>query len=139
MSLPALVAALGYLTEARSRARWALDPRPIAELAVVRMASLAEMQPLPEVLARLETLEQSVRGSAASPSRPAPAPEARTAEKKKPAPPVADDRAPEPPAEAEAEPTSPPKQKRRLEDAMSDPLVQKALDLFDGRIVNIDE
>ncbi len=64
MAVPALVACLGYLTEARSRARYAVDPRPVAELAIVRMASLAEMEPLPQVLAHLESLQRSMAGSA---------------------------------------------------------------------------
>jgi DNA polymerase-3 subunit gamma/tau len=80
VAVAGLVACLGYLTEARSRARFAVDPRPVAELAIVRMASLAEMEPLPEVLAHLETLERSLAGTAA-----APAPDEK---KKRPAPPV---------------------------------------------------
>ena len=63
MAVAALVACLGYLTEARSRTRYAVDPRPVAELAIVRMASLAEMEPLPQVVARLESLERSFAGS----------------------------------------------------------------------------
>jgi DNA polymerase-3 subunit gamma/tau len=59
-SVPGLVAGLGYLAEAQNRARWAVDSRPIGELAVVRLASLAEMEPLPEVLARLDALQQSL-------------------------------------------------------------------------------
>ena len=70
MAVAALVACLGYLTEARSRARFAVDPRPVAELAIVRMASLAEMEPLPQVVARLESLERSLAGSAAVPAGP---------------------------------------------------------------------
>jgi len=61
-AVPALVASLGYLAEARHRTRWAVDGRPVGELALVRMAALAEMEPLPEVLARLETLERSLAG-----------------------------------------------------------------------------
>jgi len=63
MAVPALVACLGYLTEARSRARYAVDARPVAELAIVRMASLAEMEPLPEVVAHLESLGRSLAGA----------------------------------------------------------------------------
>ncbi|MFO8012641.1 MAG: DNA polymerase III subunit gamma/tau, partial [Phycisphaerae bacterium] len=68
MAVPALVACLGYLTESRSRARYAVDARPVAELAIVRMASLAEMEPLPEVLAHLEALQRSLAGAAVAPA-----------------------------------------------------------------------
>jgi len=59
-SVPALVAGLGYLAEARNRARFVVDNRPIGELAIVRLASLAEMEPLPEVLGRLDALQKSL-------------------------------------------------------------------------------
>jgi len=76
-AVPALVASLGYLTEARARARYAVDARPVAELAIVRMASLAEMEPLPEVVAHLESLQRSLAGAGADAGAgagPAPAP-----------------------------------------------------------------
>ncbi len=62
-AVPALVAALGYLSEAAARVRFAVDPRPVAELAVVRTAALAEMEPLPEVLARLEGIQRALAGA----------------------------------------------------------------------------
>ncbi len=167
VSVPSLVAALGYLTEARSRARWAIDARPVAELALVRMAALSEMELLPEVLARLDLLERTLAGA--------------LAEKKKQAPKVTEGRVPslsvplrgtpngggppsgsavegvaeepaggtgkEAPAAAdnvpggrpEPEPNRSRAKRRKLEEAMNDPLVQKAINLFDGRIVNIEE
>ena len=140
LSVPALVACLGYLTEARSRARWAVDGRPIAELAIVRMASLSEMEPLPEVVARLEALEASLAGRAAasagagSPAR-APAP---LDEKKKPVAPAAVKR----PAQAKAadEAGPPPTRKgRHLEQAADDPIVRKAVDIFEGRVWNVED
>ena len=167
-TVPALVAAMGYLTEARSRARWAADGRPVAELAVVRMATLAEMEPLPEVLARLQRLEGALAGASAGRAAPGPA----SGEKKKQ--PLSPNRAPAaPPAEeptgptdkaydaadeapppegappveemAEAAPREPAKRprsvqsRRKLDEAMSDPLIQKAIRLFDGRIVDIQD
>lgn len=148
LSVPALVAAMGYLVEARSRARWAADGRPVAELAVVRLASLAEMEPLPEVLARLDRLQQSLSGGS---SRPAPQPTA--GEKKKPGlsenegrvPGKAEEPGAEPPeqkAEGQEGPSLPPREpakRRKLDEAMMDPLIQKAIRLFDGRIVNIED
>jgi len=159
LSVPALVAAMGYLVEARSRARWAADGRPVAELAVVRMASLAEMEPLPEVLARLERLQQSLSSGS---SRPVPQPMA--GEKKKHGlsenggrvPGEAEEPGAEPPdapTEVEAarldpgaeapngQPPPPrePAKRQKLDEAMMDPLIQKAIRLFDGRIVNIED
>jgi DNA polymerase-3 subunit gamma/tau len=158
-SVPALVSGLGYLAEARSRARWVVDARPIAELALVRLASLAEMEPLPEVLARLEAIAQAVaagRGPAgAAPSAgrvaapagaPARAEPAKGAarppaaappdadEKKKtggPAPaPAGEVRAAEAPAAVEPGPPG-----RPAAGAAADPLVKTAVRLFGGRIV----
>jgi DNA polymerase-3 subunit gamma/tau len=159
LSVPALVAAMGYLVEARSRARWAADGRPVAELAVVRLASLAEMEPLPEVLARLDRLQQSLLGGS---SRPAPQPAAD--EKKKhglsenegrvpgeaeepgaeppDAPTQAEIMPPDQKAEGQERPSLPPREpvkRRKLDEAMMDPLIQKAIRLFDGRIVNIED
>ena len=146
VAVPALVACLGYLTEARSRARYAVDPRPVAELAIVRMASLAEMEPLPEVVAHLESLQRSLASAAPAAAQAAEdAPSAKreagggaptagasgpAGEKKKdPAPHVARAEAPDEdrrPARAAAG------------DAASAPgvddAVRKALDIFDGRI-----
>ena len=154
LSVPALVACLGYLTEARSRARWAVDGRPIAELAIVRMASLADMEPLPEVVARLEALEQSLAGasSAAAPpaSRPR-APAAPTPAAPRPAPPadekkkaltlpVRPEGAGRPPAGPERTVPPPgPEQRARVEEAMNDPIVQKAVQVFEGRILNVED
>ena len=154
LSVPALVACLGYLTEARSRARWAVDGRPIAELAIVRMASLADMEPLPEVVARLEALEQSLAGasSAAAPpaSRPR-APAAPTPAAPRPAPPadekkkalilpVRPEGAGRPPAGPERTAPPPgPEQRARVEEAMNDPIVQKAVQVFEGRILNVED
>jgi len=124
LAVPALVACLGYLTEARARTRYAADPRPVAELAIVRMASLAEMEALPEVVGRLEALEQSCAGAApaaaaaagsASPSE-ASAPPTKPEKKKRDAPPVKADETSDAPADADA-------------------MVRKALDIFDGRIL----
>jgi DNA polymerase-3 subunit gamma/tau len=159
LSVPALVAAMGYLVEARSRARWAADGRPVAELAVVRLASLAEMEPLPEVLARLDRLQQLLSGGSTRPAA-----EAQTGEKKKhglsenegrvpgeaeelgaeppDAPPDAEAMPPDQKAEGqEATPLPPrePAKRRKLDEAMMDPLIQKAIRLFDGRIVNIED
>ena len=143
-SVPALVACLGYLAEARSRARWAVDGRPVGELAVVRMASLAEMQPLPEVVARLEAIAHSLSGAgpAAAPAR-TPAASARLPapvdEKKKWTGPVT---APAPAgrpageAAAKASPPAPDKQ-RRINEALQNPLVQKALKILDGQILDV--
>jgi hypothetical protein len=159
LSVPALVAAMGYLVEARSRARWAADGRPVAELAVVRLASLAEMEPLPEVLARLDRLQQSLSGGSTGPAA-----EARTGEKKKHvlsenegrvpgeteepgagppnSPTQAETMPPEQKAEGQEGPSLPPREpakRQKLDEAMMDPLIQKAIRLFDGRIVNIED
>ncbi len=151
LSVPALVACLGYLTEARSRARWAVDGRPIAELAIVRMASLADMEPLPEVVARLEALEQSLAGaSPPSSSRPR-APAAPTPAATRPAPPADEKKKvltpPVRPAGAGRPPAGPertapppgPEQRARVEAAMNDPIVQKAVQVFGGRIENVED
>ena len=144
MAVPALVASLGYLAEARSRARWAVDGRPIGELAIVRMASLAEMDPLPQVLEHLEALEQALGGAAASagpaarpgPVRPAP----ESGEKKKPAAPVARLPAGDPAARAAGAPRRPsPDKRHKIKEAMNDPIVQKAVQLFDGRVLDVEE
>jgi DNA polymerase III subunit gamma/tau len=150
LSTAALVAALGYLAEARNRSRWVVDARPVAELALVRLASLAEMEPLPEVLARLESLEQSFASGAPAPSSPerklgvppgrselpraaAPAPSTAVDEKKnsiappRPAGPVR----PEPQA-----PPAPPEKTLKPDGTAADPIVQKTMRLFDGRIVS---
>jgi len=179
LSVPALVTAMGYLVEARSRARWSADGRPVAELAVVRLASLAEMEPLPEVLARLDRLQQSLSGGSTRPldrarGRPVfdpeaqtrrepvegrPAPQPMAGEKKKhdlnenegrvpgeaepsDAPPEVEAARLDPGAEApDGQPPLPrePAKRRKLDDAMMDPLIQKAIRLFDGRIVNIED
>ena len=118
--MPALVACLGYLGEARTRARWVVDARPIAELALVRMASLSEMEPLPQVVARLEALEALLAGAA-------PAAPPSDEKKKRPAPAI--DR----PAGGEA-----PDRRRKLQDAMNDPVVRKAVDIFEGRVCNVE-
>lgn len=146
LSVPALVAALGYLAEARSRVRWASDGRPVAELAVVRMASLAEMEPLPEVLGRLDAIAESLAGAPeAAGSEKKKAPFARLVEET--APP--DEAAPEPPPADEAEDTAPVEtqaflaeraaKRKGLTEAMQDPLVRRVVDAFDGRIVRIDD
>ncbi len=182
LSVPALVAALGYLTEARGRVRWASDGRPIAELAIVRMASLAEMEPLPEVLGRLDAIAESLTTGGEPPAdekkkrpvglderpvggaRAAPRPRAA-----RPAPPrdespggaseaaaaavaAAGIEAPdEDDIEADFEgPSSAPVEtqafvvqraarRKGLQDALKDPLVRRVIDVFDGRIVRIDE
>jgi len=195
LATPALVAALGYLAEARSRARYVVDARPIGELAIVRLALLAEMEPLPQVLAHLESLERSLASS--SPDRPnaavsspgsvspgsvspdrkvgvapvrseaprAPAPSRPVAadadeKKKMVTPPTApthggvapsprqsrgidqsvprqsrglDRRPGTPPAPA------PPRKRKQPEEAAADPLVQKTVRLFDGRVVRPDD
>jgi len=142
VAVPALVACLGYLTEARSRARYAVDARPVAELAIVRMASLAEMEPLPEVVQRLESLERSLAGAGQG-AGPAPASKStsgakarkaaasgRGGEKKKSQPPnvtrAETPRGTPPPAPAAAEGSGP------ASDAAD--AVRKALDIFEGRI-----
>ena len=169
LSVPALVASLGYLTEARSRARWAADGRPIAELAIVRMASLAEMQPLPEVLGRLESLASRLAAGSAAPEDEKKKTGSSLSAKALPgktAAPGADDAgrvvstAAEAvsAAEAEAPPVDRPPvglpteaveaeavmarsaaKRKGLDDAMRDPLVRKVVDTFGGRIVRIDE
>jgi len=143
LSVPALVAWMGYLGEARNRARWVVDARPIAELALVRMAAAAEMETLPQVLARLETVQQSLRGAA-----PPPGPDRKVGvapargEPPRAAPPAADEKkktlgpaipAAPPAAPRAAEPPRPQGQPRP--DASDDPLVQKTVRLFDGRII----
>ncbi|MCX5655620.1 MAG: DNA polymerase III subunit gamma/tau [Planctomycetota bacterium] len=132
LSVPALVAWMGYLGEARTRARWVVDPRPIAELALVRMAAASEMETLPQVLAKLETVQRSLRGAAPpagpdrkagvslAPVRPAPPPAAD--EKKKTVGPAAAVEA----ARLQEQPRP---------DAADDPLVQKTVRLFNGRII----
>jgi hypothetical protein len=158
-----MAASLGYLTEARSRARWAVDGRPMAELALVRMAALAEMEALPEVLAHLESIESRLAGGAAAaePARPRPAPSrlpSSTPEKKKALAPAPDaDEVGESPGAAQGEaapvpgevppfdqnlgngagPEPPPGAKRRIEEVSGDPLVQAALRLFEGRIAKV--
>ena len=181
LATPALVAALGYLAEARSRARYVVDARPIGELAIVRLASLAEMEPLPQVLARLESLERSLASSSpgsVSPDRKvgvapgqseaprAPAPSrpmtSDANEKKKTVAPLASQGRPdgpaarptaarrEPPGRAIAEaaaaradaqraPESPARKRKQPEEAAADPLVQKTVRLFDGRVVRPDD
>ena len=139
LSVPALVACLGYLAEADNRARWAVDGRPIGELAIVRMASLSEMEPLPEVVARLAALEQSFSGVSAAAARPA-APAARPAppadEKKKPTGPMTPAAAPASEAAGQTPPPASDK-RRRIDEAKQDPLVQKALKIFDGQILDV--
>jgi len=157
LSVPALVAALGYLTEAHSRARYAVDARPLAELALVRMASLAEMEVLPQVLARLESMERLLalanpassrdrevagipsrapapaRAPAPSPAPPAPSRPAPAAdEKKKPVTP-AEIKGPAPDDQA---PDAAPAKRKKPGEAMKDPLVQKTVRLFEGRVLN---
>ena len=144
LSVPALVAWMGYLGEARSRARWVVDPRPIAELALVRMAAAAEMETLPQVLARLETVQQSLRGAAppSGPDRKVGVAPARV-EPPRGAPPAADEKkktvvpAAPPGAARAAEPPRPQGQPRP--DASDDPLVQKTVRLFDGRIIRTND
>ncbi|MGB2975192.1 MAG: hypothetical protein WBD18_04030, partial [Phycisphaerae bacterium] len=49
---------------------------------------------------------------------------------------------PEGAAPAQEPPEAPPREpakRRKLDEAMSDPLIQKAIRLFDGRIVNIED
>ena len=157
-SVAALIAGLGYLAEARSRARWVVDARPVAELALVRLASLAEMEPLPEVLARLEAIAQAVaagRGPAPAgapvrpepakaAARPAAAAPADADEKKKTVGParaaeahaaVEPAHAAEAPAAAEPGPPGRPAAGK----AAADPLVKTAVRLFGGRIVKSDK
>ena len=157
-SVAALIAGLGYLAEARSRARWVVDARPVAELALVRLASLAEMEPLPEVLARLEAIAQAVaagRGPAPAgapvrpepakaAARPAAAAPADADEKKKTVGPARAAEAPaavepahaaEAPAAAEPGPPGRPAAGK----AAADPLVKTAVRLFGGRIVKSDK
>jgi len=174
LTTPALVAALGYLAEARNRARYVVDARPIGELAIVRLALLAEMEPLPQVLAHLESLERSLAGAA--PARPSAsatqarpvmrAAEADADEKKKTVTPPAapphggvapsprqsrgidpsvprqsrglDRRPGTPPAPASESP-APPRKRKQPEEAAADPLVQKTVRLFDGRVVRPDD
>jgi len=145
-SLPALAAALGYLTEARSRARWAVDGRPMAELALVRMAALAEMEALPEVLARLEAMESRLASGSPPPpplaARPVPG-----AEKKKALVPTPDADEPDAPPDetppfdqnpaSPAAVTPPPSARQRIEEVAGDPMVQAALRLFEGRIAKV--
>jgi DNA polymerase-3 subunit gamma/tau len=145
LSMPALVAALGYLAEARNRARGVVDARPVAELALVRMASLAEMEPLPEVLARLESLGQSLAAGGTSarsePARAAPSrmPAHDADEKKKTvAPAAAASPAPDEPRASPAAPLAPGENTggRPTEEVIADPIVQKTVRLFEGRIVS---
>jgi len=77
-SVAGLVAGLGYLAEAHDRARRVVDSRPIGELAIVRLASLAEMEPLPEVLTRLDALQRSLAAGGAPGAGRAAAPGAST-------------------------------------------------------------
>jgi len=138
MAVPGLVSCLGYLTEARSRARYAVDARPVAELAIVRMASLAEMEPLPEVVARLESLQRSLAGAgpAASQGHESAPPAAREAaadgraEKAAPAAPKGEKKKSEAPHVAHAEIHS----RDRTPTPDADDAVRKALEIFDGRI-----
>jgi len=156
-SVPALIASLGYLTEARRRARWVVDGRPIAELALVRMAALAEMDTVPEILSRLEAIERSLAGAApaASPQAAPPRtdlPTGQAGEKKTgpssapgapglrredaPVPmkgrPTVDKTPPPPTASGSATP----QKTKKMEDAMKDPLVQKTVRLFEGRVLD---
>ncbi len=142
LTIPALTASLGYLTEAQGRARGSVDGRPVAELALVRMASLAELEALPEVLARLEALERSLAGGG-------PAPTASASKKNAPPPrAVADEtrggsaqptapsrpeaaREPEAPQTESAAPPAP----EGGEVGDGNPFLNKALRLFDGRVV----
>jgi DNA polymerase III subunit gamma/tau len=149
-SVPALVAGMGYLGEARSRLRHVIDRRPIAELALVRLASLAEMQPLPEVLARLESLERSLASSVSSPSSPerklggtpagasVPRPAARP-----PAPAPDEKKKMTGAPGAEATPREPSVEEhpagRPATEAAANPIIKKALHLFEGRIVKTDD
>ena len=134
LSMPALVAALGYLAEARNRVRYVVDGRPIAELALVRMAALREMEPLPEVLARLESIEKSLGGDSPPSSRDrevagtpgvAPMPTRSAA-------------MPASPAAPAARPAPVDEKKKKIGEAAADPMVQKAVRLFGGRIINGD-
>jgi DNA polymerase-3 subunit gamma/tau len=139
LSVPALVAWMGYLGEARNRSRWVVDPRPIAELALVRMAAAAEMETLPQVLARLETVQQSLRTGASPERKPGVGPAPARPDPPRAAPPVADEKkkilTPAAPRgwPAAAEPTRREGQPRP--DVSDDPLVQKTVRLFDGRII----
>jgi len=137
LSVPALVACLGYLGEARTRARWVVDARPIAELAIVRMASLAEMEPLPEVVARLEALEASLAGAAPAASASAPRPAASGEKKNQPAPAVDRPPADEPPAGDDRAAVL--HRQGKVQEAMNDPVVRKAVDIFEGRVWKVED
>jgi hypothetical protein len=111
------------------------------------------MEPLPEILARLEALERSLaQGASSSPERklggtPARAEPLRAAapvppraaaplmdEKKKMTAPAAAAPDERPSGPVAAAPAS--QQNRKPEAAVADPVVQKAVRLFDGRIIS---
>ncbi len=111
------------------------------ELALVKLAQGDGLQPLAELLRRLQALEARL-GFAAAPAGTAPAsPQAREEpgehEKKKPGlPPAAAERA-EAPAEELSEPERRAEAHSRLqEQAAGNPVVRKALDILQGTIVN---
>jgi hypothetical protein len=88
------------------------------------MAALREMEPLPEVLARLESIEKSLGGDSPPSSRDRG---------------DAGTRAPAPaPASPAARPAPVDEKKKTIGEAAADPMVQKAVRLFDGRIINGD-
>ena len=148
MAVPGLVACLGYLTEARSRTRYAVDARPVAELAIVRMASLAEMEPLPEVIAHLESLQRSLSraGPTAGQGPESAPPAAREAAadgragNAAPAAPKGEKKKPEAPHVARAETPRRDRPPAHATDAEGEPApdaadaVRKALEIFDGRL-----
>ncbi len=112
------------------------------ELALVKLAQGDGLQPLAELLKRLQTLEArlgvpSAPVGATPAAPPSPRDESGGYEKKKIGPPPTEAERAEPPAEELSEPERLAEAHSRLqEQAAENPIVRKALDILQGQVVN---
>lgn len=77
LSEDAILYALTILQDAEVKMRTAREPRVVLEVCLVRMARMAGLRPLGEVLARLERLEQALESSGPPPGGPPAGPPGR--------------------------------------------------------------
>lgn len=78
LSEDAILYALTILQDAEVKMRTAREPRVVLEVCLVRMARMAELRPIGEVLARLERLEQALEAGGAPARSAAAAPPGRS-------------------------------------------------------------